>query len=592
MKELLKDLIDTIDENLEYLFIEKKLNSLLREVINYTSITFNLEQPNNVKKFSIVPLSLKHGVSYGVERDGNIIKISEQRIKTKRTRSINYLLYFIVTKESLLHFLKSEIGEIEEAFVNILTILWLIECFKFRTKDNRLYKTINSRIFSGEIGGLHFHYFTTFVDYLIIKKKKFKDFLEIYRKCTEEISMKGKELFTEIQSWLYSLFSELDIIAPFYIKKQLLPALDMLLELGYEKANVQTIADRLNVHPNTIRNNYKILLEKYRIYWQANINLDKMKLHKYFLRIITEEIDSIEKIVKIVWNELPYNNRVFLGEMDDSTKIIYCPTIYCPHLVTEKLNAQLKRLYNIGMIKDYKLREIRERIHYGAITTEPIEPTLEYFKKNLLIGEKRSKLHKYTFSHIKENLSVNIEEKEKYLDYNLLFYLSIIYGKPLLKDGRSIRILELPKLYKLNNISLTDTIAQADFLNQIEIRAKRRGFISYNLFMIQKVLIDSASTIFEIPTISKQDEEKVGAIMNQLQTFAILGNIVLSDRVIGLITGISHDHPISKIIKDVIEKNELESIIYSIRLNKSRTFQFHELYDFEENKWLLNSQSI
>ena len=49
MKELLKDLIDAIDENLEYLFIEKKLNSLLREVINYTSITFNLEQPNNVK---------------------------------------------------------------------------------------------------------------------------------------------------------------------------------------------------------------------------------------------------------------------------------------------------------------------------------------------------------------------------------------------------------------------------------------------------------------------------------------------------------------------------------------------------------------
>ena len=588
MKKIIEDSINSLEKINENSKIEEKLDLLLNEIINYIHNKTNIQPSSQFRKFSIKTLNERQSVSFGIERDDNVIKIADWLVNAKSSRSLNYLKCFVIAKESIIHFIKGDFAEIEEAIINILTILWLKEIFSIRFKDSELFKTINSKIYLESIDGVEYDNFLHFNEHLFLKEKKFIDCLNIYKELTEERSLQGKGLLEELQKWLYSFFSEMDMIAPLFLNKQLFAIVKLLVELGCEKANVQTIAERLRVHPNTIRNNYKTLANNYCIFWNADINLDKLKLHKYFLKIIVSNERSFEKVTKIVWDRLHYNDRMFIGEMNKANEIIYCPTVLCPHLVVEKLNGLLTRLLKKGEIVDYTLREIRERFHYGALTTNLENPSIEYFERILKEEEQSENIHSFTFSHTKDNLTEEIEEKSNYLDYNLLYFLSKIRGKSLLKSGRLLQEQELEKLYKMNDIALTDIIAQTELINQIEIRAKRRGLITYDLLLISKFLRSSGSTIFEVPTIDTKEEEKLAVLMKKLQKFSFLGNIVLSDRVIGLVTGISHHNKISKMIEDVLIKNDFNPIFYTVKLSKSRGYQFYDLYNYKEKKWKMN----
>jgi len=57
-----------------------------------------------------------------------------------------------------------------------------------------------------------------------------------------------------------------------------------------------------------------------------------------------------------------------------------------------------------------------------------------------------------------------------------------------------------------------------------------------------------------------------------------------------VLSGISHNHPVSKIIKNILVKNEFNPTVYTVRLNKTRPYQFHDLYNYEEKKWLTQLQ--
>ena len=591
MKKIIQTSINALEKETENVAIEEILKSLLEEITSYISETLNIIPKWQIRKISIHSIELKYGVSIGIERKGGEIRIANSLIMTKKSRHIRYLLYFVVVKVSLIQFITNEIDEIEEAFLNVLTVLWLRENFNIQSTDSVIFRAINSRIYSSSIDGIDYTHFSFFLNQLFARKKKFKEVFEVYRNFTEVESLKGKELFDALIKWEYSLYSDLEIIAPIYLNEQLHTTIQLLLELGCENANVETIANKMNVHPNTVRRNYKILMDKFAIHWSANIHLEKLNLHRYFLKIITNKTENIEKLTRIVWNKLPYNNRIFLGEMNNFNKIIYSPTLFCPHIVAENLDAKLTKLSNLGEITDYSLREIREKIHYGAITTAPTSPTLKYFKKILKTDKQSKNLFAYTYSHWKENFTLEIIDKTKQFDYNLLFFLSIITNKPLLKSGLSIRNQTALKLFELNNIALTNTIAQADFLNQLEIRAKRRGLLNYSFSIMKKNPRRSDSTIFEIPTVNKQSEERLLILINQFIKFSIFGVIILSDRVIGLMTGITHTHPVCKLIKDILEKNNFEPITYTIRLYKVKSYQFHDLYDFSENRWLTNIES-
>jgi hypothetical protein len=309
-----------------------------------------------------------------------------------------------------------------------------------------------------------------------------------------------------------------------------------------------------------------------------------LKLHNYFLKIIIKNEEIFDMIYNLVW-KIPYNKSLYIGEYDNK-KIIYCPSFICPHLVAEQLNSKLTKLLDNGELYEYNLQIIRERFHYGAITTKQIAPTLDYFRKSLENKKYEKSLHPYIFAHEKEDFSMEFDDRDRLLDYNLLYFLSILRGKYLLKHGINTITAELPKLYKLNNIPIHDTYAKSIFLAKIELRAKKRGILSYAFFMRSYAPRARDVLIIELPIIDIQNSTSISDTVKRVQKFSFLGQIVISDRIIFTIPGINHKHPISDIIKNVITKQKLDSTFYTISLNERRVVALHDLYDYDSQKWL------
>jgi len=91
--------------------------------------------------------------------------------------------------------------------------------------------------------------------------------------------------------------------------------------------------------------------------------------------------------------------------------------------------------------------------------------------------------------------------------------------------------------------------------------------------------------IFEISTINNITDEKLEQLRNRLHVFSFLGVVVLSDRAIFTLPGVSHEHPIKELIEEVLAEEKIESVFYTIKLSKNRFVPLHELYDFDTQKW-------
>ena len=155
------------------------------------------------------------------------------------------------------------------------------------------------------------------------------------------------------------------------------------------------------------------------------------------------------------------------------------------------------------------------------------------------------------------------------------------------KKGYNVIVSELPKLYEKNGITLSDNVTQTDFLNQIEIRARRRNILSYAFFMRSYTPRAKDILIFEIPKSNKTSDEIFNKVIKQLQVFSFLGQMDIPDRKIFQIPGISHTHPISKLIQEVLIQNNLETIFYTINLNEIKFVPLHDLYSFDDQKWMI-----
>ncbi|MHA1505255.1 MAG: hypothetical protein ACTSPT_08705, partial [Candidatus Heimdallarchaeota archaeon] len=66
--------------------------------------------------------------------------------------------------------------------------------------------------------------------------------------------------------------------------------------------------------------------------------------------------------------------------------------------------------------------------------------------------------------------SMEFDDDDIPFDYNLLYFLSILKNKYLLKSRYGVIVSELPRFYELNDIAISDVVSQTDFINQIEIR--------------------------------------------------------------------------------------------------------------------------
>lgn len=574
-------------ENFEEVKFEKiqiTIENQIFDTIEVISSTLN-QDPKRIPQKIILSNEVEKdiGVNFGTQRLKDEIKIANWILEIQ-SKSRNYLLSFIILKESFLCFLEERISELDEAIINIIAILTLVDSFEISTLDNPLLSAIRSKIYSEEIAGRSNAYWDKL---LVLLMKKNLDYLEI---LYEYLSIyKNNKLTTDQKIKLFSdwvikkTITPEVVISPIYTNSKLIELIEALLKYGYKRSTTSFIARKFQVSQKTITKRFKALNESYSTYWLSNIDYEKLNLHNYFFTINLAKEKNREKVIQSLERN-PYLKSLFHG-YDDTSLMLYTPALICPHYISEQIREKLRRMKEKKIIQDFNLQLVREKYQYFSITNFPYNPTINTFKQ--LISQDDEYLKKYCFLHQKRSSFLPEEDKPIKLDYNLLYFLSIIIGKYLLQARYAVRINEFGKFYRENDIQLTDVKAQTDLLYQNELRARNKGLISFSLFMRNISVSGQEILIFEIPTAKKSNEE-IEQIIDKLQVFGFLGQINLYDRYVFQVPGVSHKHPIRNVIKNFLKEEDLPVDFYSIKLLKSKYVPLQDLFDYEKEKWKIN----
>ena len=581
-EEILEKLesLDKISE-INKMEIIELLNDLMRDIISILSKFLKNKTIIQKRDFMFGNVKQDLGINFGLKRSGDSIIIANW-ILDLQSKTRNYLIFFFIIKESILHFYKNDISEIDEVIINIITIQLLMEVFGINTIDNPMLNVIRTRMFSEEIAKLSPYYWDNLLLLIVRNRISFSEILDKYEEITNRISITSSEIIKLFSEWTFSkTLKEGDSILPIFANLKLIELIELLNELGHEKGTTSFIAKKLNLTQKTITKRFKALNESYSTYWRIDINYEKLNLHNYLFMIKVKEKKNSEKLLQMLLN-IPYLKSLFLGS-DSESEILYSPTLVCPHIISDQLNERLSKMKNSGIIIDYFLQIVRERIRRFTIMNYPFDSTNTTFKK--LIKQNDLPIRKYIFYHYKRSSKLPTVEKPLNLDHNLLNFLSVINTKLLLKSRYGVSINEFKKFYLRNNILQTDVKAQTDLLYQNESRAKKRGLISFSLYMRNLMKRSTDVLIFEIPTTNGISDKEFSAIIKKLQVFSLLGQNTLYDRHIFNLPGVAHTHPIKKVIQNFLENEGLTPTFYTIKFHKSNFVPLHDLYDFEDQKW-------
>ncbi|NHK29815.1 MAG: hypothetical protein FK730_00590 [Asgard group archaeon] len=566
---------------------EKKIITILQRLLYATikTISEEINQKPIIEKRKITIGSIEEelGARYGIKRKINEIIIGDWIFNLRKTTQSNILI-FLITKESLMHFFDSPINDVTETIINFVSILYLQKQFNIQNIENPLIVTINRVIYPETIAGRDFYYFNLILDILFRKRV---DFSLVFNKLVDILkgnNVNESTITNLFSSWVYTTtIKDEEVIAPIVIGKKLIPVIDYLIEHGYD-SKVSEIAQFLNKHENSIRYQIRQISSYYFAFWQPKINYEKLKLHNYFLKINLVNNNHLDQLKELLLN-IPYNKSLYTG-ISDENNILYSPSFISPHFVAESLEEKLMRFERKNQIKDFTLQLIGERYHYTTITTSSrskllTEPTIETFKK--LFDEHHSNLplEKYIFSHSIRDISPVFDDSS-ILDYNLLYFLSFLQQKYLLGGRYGGWVHELPKFYEVNNLTSTNVEEVVNFLSQIETRVRRREILSFSLYIRPPTNRGQNVLIFETPL--KNDRTD---IIDKIRIFPRLFQFILHDRFVFIIPGISHKHPVKKMIQRIFEQEGVESIFYTINLAKSRFVPLHDFFDYEEQKWKL-----
>jgi len=557
------------------------LQMILDKTVSHLGTILNTEQIQNIRNISLGRVKKDYGVRFAIKRTQDSITIGDWLFDLQ-VQAQSYLLYFIIVKESILHFVQKEITDVDELIINIISILWIKDLINVTTFDHPAIGSIGSRIYSTDIAGFSYSYWNSLLMLLFSKGITFKQLFDKYQEIIKNTNLTEEEIGKQFSKWVIEkTVREEDVIAPIYLNSKLINLVETLVDLGYENGSTSAIAKKLKTHQNTVRNYFKDLMSTYSTFWLANIDFARLNLHNYFLKIEMENDKSSQKLLDYI-GKLPYLKKLYQGYSGNSY-IIYSPSLTCPHLFSEILNNKLRSFKDKGNIKDYNLQLIRERLMYGTVTNYPYNPTINLFEK--LMNKDDSYLTKFTFSHEKRDFSMVFDDDPVTFDYNQLYFLSLIKGKFLLKARYSVWVNELTNFYQKNNIPLDDVIPQTDLLNQLEIRARKKGILNYTIFMRNFTPTGTNIMVFELLSDTIAKEKELTELLDKLRVFSFMGQMTLYDRIVLTLPGTSHDHPIKNVIKQVIDSSNIDSNFYTIKIYKSIFNPLHELFDFEDRKW-------
>ncbi|NPE07843.1 MAG: hypothetical protein GNW80_06150 [Asgard group archaeon] len=568
-----------------------KKSELIKLINEVSSFTINI-LTNILKRHPIIPVKsiifgkVKEDISvdFGLKRNQDQVVIADW-IMNLQSKTRSYLLSFIVLKECLLHFLNNEIEEVDESIINIITVLLLVDLFNITTIDNPVLSAIRSKIYPEEIAELSNYYWDNLLLLLISNNIPFTEVFEISFEIFNKKQTTSRKI-KEFSEWTFSkTIEESSSILPFYTNLKLIELIETLHELGYERGTTSFIARKLDLTQKTIAKRFKALNETFSTYWRSDINYEKINLHNYLFKITLNKNGFFEKLTQDLL-KIPYLKSLFHGT-DSNSNIIYSPTLICPHIISDQLSDKLSKMKSKNLISDFTLQLVRERHRYFAISNIPHKPILSVFKK--LINPKDPSLRMYTFYSYKRAQKIPSPAKPLQLDYNLLYFLSIITSKLLLRARYGVTLNEFKKFYLENNVLMTDVDAQTDLLYQNELRAKNKELLTFSLYMRNRMKRSPDVLIFEIPTSDEISKDKIDLVTKKLSVFSLLGQNTIYDRYIFNLPGVAHTHPIRKIIQDFLEKEGLTPSFYTIKFYKSNFVPLQNLFDFDSQKWKISS---
>ncbi|MHA1442467.1 MAG: hypothetical protein ACTSPK_11490, partial [Candidatus Heimdallarchaeota archaeon] len=351
IKKLQKSIIENIQSIIQVSLddiesVLPALESFLKEITEYNATILDKLPVHARSKISLDFINEDSGVNLGVKRLESEI-IIQKWIFELQQRAKGYMLTFVVVKESLMSFFEYELNELEESIINIASILWLKELYGVKSLDNPIFASIISWIYPETISGIDYNLISNLLTILFIKNVPFIDVITNYINIKQEFKPDEKELYNKIREWVQSFSKDDDVIASIYVRSRLIPIIDNLLELGYEKGTSVVLAKKLNVHENTTRNYFREMMTNYTTVWRPIINFERLKLHNYFLKISIKDQTKYDQIYDLIL-QIPYLKTIYIGEQNNR-QILYAPSLICPHLVSEQLNERLRKFETKGI---------------------------------------------------------------------------------------------------------------------------------------------------------------------------------------------------------------------------------------------------
>lgn len=577
------DEVASLSKNQEKKIISN-LQFALQTTIDYLSKELPLKIITEIRKIELGKVKKENSLSFGIKRTKSKI-IFGNWVFDLMLEKKNSLLFYFILKEALFHFLDFRENDIDEMVLNIISILFFVK-LKNITLEHIQFIFITSQTITEEIAGEDYQIWLNMIPLLVAKNIPFSDVFSFYLSLFQNMKSPNSIKGLKFKEWVIDqTFQEENYISPIYFTQKQFEIVERLFSLDYNQFSIKYLSKSLSLHPDTLRNRFRSL-HNYGSAWIANINFNKLKLNRYFLKIRTDGKTNFDSLGNFLLKN-PYLKILYHGSNEDS-KFYYSPRFYCPHFVAEQLTNTLIGYQDKNLIKNFSLQLIKKITHYNTFINSPLNPSITNFQK-LLNGE-INQAKKFSISYFSLNNTIDFSEDKTSLDRTLLYFLSLVKSRYLTKGKIAVELQQIDNFYKENDIPFIDDYSRTDFLNQQEIRSRRRGLLDYYFYIRNFTPRGSDILIIELSKDNSLDESSLETLIEKLRVFSFMGRLDLTNHVILTLPGISHIHPISSLIQDTIDQFAIDSHLFTINLLASRYSPFQDLFDYEEQKWKFSLQ--
>ncbi|NHK32307.1 MAG: hypothetical protein FK730_13210 [Asgard group archaeon] len=561
------------------------LQTSLNDIVDNLQLDLVDYKCAKIRKISINKFDKKFGYDFGIKRSRNISRFASWLFDLSKLEK-EALLTFLLGKEALLHFISisDSYPIFSESLINVIVFLWMNEKGLMKSFSNRTVSYINvrKRLLDPQLNNWFIINFILFV----VLEIPFKEVIDKYSSIkilAEENSWSDKLLLKSINDWISSLYTIEDFVSPFYFQKRYIEIIKLMLKLGYDNSSTSMLAANMNIHPNSARNYLVDITKRVRIWWLPIWDLEKFHLQSYTFLLNINSINDQTKVLERL-KQIPYVKIVYSSKEENESLAIFSDSVCCPSSFEDFLNKQFNSWQQDNLVKDYILQHRNAFISHNTLSSKKIVLNIANYMK---LTEKLDEyVFRYKNIHTEKYLPSNQKDKLAIpIDYNLLFFKSVYRFRGVIKSSYVVFLDKFYELCEKNNIKRDDHDSTIDFLNQLEIRSRRRELYDYSLIFSPVHGLENI-LIIEIPFSSNKELRKLSNLIDKYFIFSFTTQHNLDDRVILMVRGgFTYKHPIFDYLKESLEQNGFALKYYNVKWNYSNPISFHNLFDYENNQW-------